>query len=169
MGMFQKLDKLSVSAGVFAAWLVVPLVAVICYEVVARYLFNSATIWVYDVATMLTGANFLLAIAYVTLENGHIRVDILYARFTERTQRIIDFLTYALIVVPFSTWLAWTLYFYFLGAWKSGETTGQSAWNPPLWPSRLFYFIAFLILALQALRQLMTAAAFLQNTEKGKP
>lgn len=167
MRVLDNIDRLSISAGVFAAWLVVPLVGVICYEVVARYLFNAATIWAYDVATMLTGANFLLAIAYITLENNHIRVDVLYGRFSVRTQRIIDLLTYALIVVPFSVWLSWALYFYFLGAWKSGETTGQSAWNPPLWPARLFYLISFVLLAVQAVRQLIRAVALLRETEKG--
>jgi len=163
VGILAKVDKLSFSAGMLAAWLVVPLVAVICYEVVARYFFNAATIWAHDVATMLTGANFLLAVAYVTLENGHIRVDVLYGRFTARTRHLVDLLTYSCIVVPFSTWLCWTLYFYFLGAWKSGETTGQSAWNPPLWPARLFYFVAFLILALQAVRELSKTVVALRN------
>jgi TRAP-type mannitol/chloroaromatic compound transport system permease small subunit len=155
MGLQVKIDRMSVSFGVFAAWLIVPLVLVICYEVTVRHLFGAATIWAHDVGAMLTGANFLLAIAYVTLDGGHIRVDILYDRFSVRTQNLIDLSTYLCIVAPFCIWLCWTLYFYFLDAWKTGETSGQSAWNPPLWPVRLLYFVAFVVLGLQAAREVL--------------
>lgn len=155
MGLRAKIDRLSISFGVLAAWLIVPLVLVICYEVTIRYLFGAATIWAHDVGTMLTGANFLLAIAYVTLEGGHIRVDIFYNRLSARTRHLIDLFTYLGIVLPFCIWLCWTLYFYVLDAWKTGETSGQSAWNPPLWPVRLLYLVAFVVLGLQAVREVM--------------
>lgn len=164
MPIYAALSKVSIAAGVLAGWLVVPLVLTICYDVAARYLFNSATIWAYEIGYMLTGANFLLAIAYVTYEGGHIRVDILYDRLSERGQRLVDLFTYGCIVVPFSLWASWSLYFYFLDAWQTGEGTGQSAWNPPLWPFRLVYFISFALLALQSLLELAKRISALRYT-----
>ena len=59
----RTIDGLALWSGRLFCWLVVPLVAGLTYEVIARYLFHAPTIWAYDVAYMLYGSHFLLGAA----------------------------------------------------------------------------------------------------------
>ena len=40
-------------------------------------------------------------------------------------------------------------------AYVSGETTGQSAWNPPIWPLRMIIAASFLLLTLQVVAEIL--------------
>ena len=74
--MLRAIERASEWAGVFGACLIVPLVLATCYEVFARYLFGAPTIWAYEVGYTLTGAHFLLGMAFTLKYGEHIRIDI---------------------------------------------------------------------------------------------
>ena len=44
-----KIDRFTDAVGLCVAWLNVPLVQAVSYEVILRYVFNQPTIWVFDV------------------------------------------------------------------------------------------------------------------------
>ena len=46
----------SVLVGKLGAWLILPMVGALVYEVVSRYIFNAPTIWAYDITYILAGA-----------------------------------------------------------------------------------------------------------------
>jgi TRAP-type mannitol/chloroaromatic compound transport system permease small subunit len=48
-------------------------------------------------------------------------------------------------------------------AFVSGEGSGQSAWNPYIWPFKLTFFIAFVLLVLQVFAELIKAVLFLRG------
>jgi TRAP-type mannitol/chloroaromatic compound transport system permease small subunit len=56
-------------------------------------------------------------------------------------------------VFTFSIFLGIRLWEYMASAQISGEGSGQSAWNPPIWPFRLVFFVGFATLGLQALAE----------------
>src|SRR3982751_6284717 len=82
------LDSISVGSGKLVAWLIVPMVASLVYEVIARYLFNAPTEWAYDMTFMLYGTFFMLGAAYTLQQKGHIRTDSLYIDWSPRRQAI---------------------------------------------------------------------------------
>ena len=47
------IDRFAELSGVCVAWLMVPLIAAVVYEVVARYAFDAPTVWSFDVKYML--------------------------------------------------------------------------------------------------------------------
>ncbi|WP_449287770.1 TRAP transporter small permease subunit [Marinobacter salarius] len=157
------IDRITGSTGVIGAWLVAPLILASCYEVIARYAFGAPTIWAFELGYMLTGANFLLGMAYALREHSHIRIEVFYQYFSPRVRAIIDILTYVVIVLPVSLWLTHGLYEYAINAFMSRETSGMSAWNPPIWPFRVSFALGFLALALQALAELIRAVQVLRN------
>ena len=63
------IDKFTDTTGTWVAWLNVPLVLVVSYEVFARYVFHAPTIWSFDVTYMLYGTIFMLGSAYVALSS----------------------------------------------------------------------------------------------------
>jgi TRAP-type mannitol/chloroaromatic compound transport system permease small subunit len=46
-------------------------------------------------------------------------------------------------------------------ALETNELSGQSAWNPVIWPFKLVFFVAFVLLVLQILGEIIKAIQYL--------
>src|SRR5687767_12591606 len=87
-------DQFTDTTGTLVAWLNVPLVLAVSYEVIARYAFNAPTMWSFDVTYMLYGTIFMLGAAYALHKGAHIRTDFFFEKWSTRTKGIIDATAY---------------------------------------------------------------------------
>jgi TRAP-type mannitol/chloroaromatic compound transport system permease small subunit len=149
------LDRVSGTSGAVAAWLVIPLIAASCYEVFSRYVLSEPTLWAFEVGYMVMGTHFLIGLAYTLRENEHVRVDLFYARASRKARALIDAFTYVALLLPLAGWLSFGFFEKVLKAYASQVRSGMSAFNPVIWPFRLVMCAAFVLLALQALAQLI--------------
>ena len=76
------------------------LVLMMTYEVFARYLFRSPTIWVYEMSFMVNGAAFMLGCAYALYKGAHVRTDIFWDNYSQRTKGIVDLVSYLVLFFP---------------------------------------------------------------------
>lgn len=141
---------LSLWSGRAAALLVVPLVMAMVYEVISRYVFSAPTLWAFEVSYMMMGAIFMLAISYALQVGQHVNVDFIHDALPKRLVAVIDTLAY-LVLTGFAAWLTFGLFRYATTALRSGEGSGLSAWNPPIWPYRYILALGFGLFALQCL------------------
>lgn len=155
------IERLSDLSGLVIAWLMLPLIIATCYEVFSRYVLNAPTIWAFELSYMAMGVHALIGAAYTLKCHSHIRIDVLYALFPDRTKALIDVAGYLLLYFPVITWLCFALWEYWVEAYASGELSGQSAWNPVIWPFRLCFFIAYALLFLQGLAELIKTVRYL--------
>lgn len=153
----RSIDLLSTRVGVTAAALVIPLALIMSYEALARFLFNLPTFWAFELSYMMTGAHFALGMALVTRRNAHIRIDFIHARLPQRARSLIDFLVLLLAMVPVAGWMAWEWIAYAATAWSVGERSGESGWNPLIWPVRAAVAIGVVVLALQLVSETVKA------------
>ncbi len=161
------IERFNLGLGWFAALLILPLTVATCYEVFSRYLFTAPTIWAFELGYMLTGAYFLLGAA-LTLQRGeHIRIDLVYARLSVRRKALVDIVCYLCFFIPFTVFLGIRLWEYMTHAIQTGEGSGQSAWNPVIWPFRLVFFLGFASLGLQALAEAIKCAFTLAGRPLG--
>ena len=142
------IDAFSNWVGRVVAWLTVPLMLSMAYEVFARYLFTAPTTWAYDISRMLYGAMFVLGAAYGLSKGVHIRADFIYRKWSVQTQGKVDL---ALYLVCFFPSMLILLYVSTDWAWTSVsrlERGMDTAWMPYLGPikSCLPVGVAFLIL-----------------------
>jgi len=93
-------DLINERIGSISSWLVLVLIIVILYEVIARYVFNKPTVWGFNTFRMISGALIVLGWAYAQRYNSHIRVDILYTRFSLRKKAFVDVIGTGLIFLP---------------------------------------------------------------------
>ena len=150
-----KIDRFSDTVGLAVAWLNVPLVLAVAYEVIARYFFNAPTIWAYDVTYMLYAAIFMLGAAYALHKGAHIRTDFFFESWSTRTKGLIDSIAYiglffpSLIVFLFvsadDAWYAFVL----------GETSEQTPWRPLLWPFKTIIPLTCLLLIIQGVSEVI--------------
>ncbi len=93
-------DSINDRVGSISSWLLLALIFVILYEVIARYVFNNPTGWVFNSFRMINGALIVLGWAYAQRHNSHIRVDILYIRFSPRKKALVDVIGTGLFFLP---------------------------------------------------------------------
>src|SRR5512138_1007593 len=94
------IDKFTDTTGTWIAWLNVPLVLAVSYEVFARYLFNAPTIWSFDITYMLYGTIFMLGAAFALHKGAHIRTDFFFEKWSIRTKGTIDAVAYIVFFFP---------------------------------------------------------------------
>jgi len=147
------IDKFTDTTGTWIAWLNLPLVLVVAYEVIARYAFNAPTLWSFDVTYMLYGTIFMLGCAYALHKGAHIRTDFFYEKWTARTKGMVDSISYLVFFFPSlimllaasgsEAWYAYTIH----------ETSEQTPWRPILWPYKSVVPITCVLLMVQGISE----------------
>ena len=147
------IDKFTDTTGTWIAWLNVPLVLAVTWEVVARYFFNAPTIWSFDVTYMLYGTIFMLGSAYALHKGAHIRTDFFFEKWSIRTKGMIDSIAFLVFFFP-------SIFVFFLVSgsegWYAmliGETSEQTPWRPILWPFKLVVPLTCVLLLIQGISE----------------
>jgi TRAP-type C4-dicarboxylate transport system permease small subunit len=92
------------------AALVLVVVAVITFwDVIARYIFNSPFTFTVEGTELAMGLIVFLSVGYTTHQDGHIRVDIVTLRLSERVRAMVGVATNA-ISLGFLTIMVWRLW-----------------------------------------------------------
>lgn len=143
-------------------------------QVILRYVFNRPTMWSYEVSYMMTGTFFVLVTPWVLLHKGHIRVDIFYARFSQRLKNIIDVVFIPLVCIPPMAVIALHAWKYAFNSLAQGEVSLTGIWEPTLVPFRFVVAVGFSLLSLEGvawfireLFSLTTGKDLITSKEKG--
>ncbi|RAI02576.1 C4-dicarboxylate ABC transporter substrate-binding protein [Acuticoccus sediminis] len=162
------IETLSLWAGRVAAILLTPLVLAMVYEVLSRYLFDAPTQWAFELSYMMMGAIFLLGLAYALRNDAHVKVDFIHARLPRRAIAVIDLVGYVALIALLG-WLTYALFKDVLRVHRTGEGTGLSAWNPPLWPYFSVAVVGFALFTLQVAAKILRNVAVLLGREIPPP
>jgi TRAP-type mannitol/chloroaromatic compound transport system permease small subunit len=149
----RTIDRFTDFTGSLLAWLTLPLVLVVVYEVLMRYVFDAPTAWVFDITYMLYAAIFMLGAAYALHKGAHIRTDFYFEKWSIRTKGVIDAVAYIAFFFPALITLlvigadqAWYSY-------SLGETSDQTPWRAILWPFKAVVPLAMLLLLVQGISE----------------
>ena len=89
------------------AWVMLPVVAISFAVVALRYLFGFGYPWLQELYIWLHGAAVLLVAGWVLKEGGHVRVDLLYKRWSAQTRAWADLVGVLLFMFPMMGFLFW--------------------------------------------------------------
>lgn len=163
--LFKAIDRLSLISSFISKCLFVVLTLAMLYEVAARYIFNSSTVWSFDIAYMATGAAFILGVAWTVNVDGHVKVDFLSQLLPKRMSSIISGVAYLFVMCPIAFLLAWYGWKKTINAFVSGEVEMVSTWAPQIWP---FYSLIAIGLTLFALQLLAQGFRYFEKIENNK-
>jgi TRAP-type mannitol/chloroaromatic compound transport system permease small subunit len=155
MRVLRYLDKIAEWTGIASAWIIIPLMLVVVHEVVLRHFFNAPTGWGYDTCWMLYSVQFMIGGAYTLLHKGHIRIDIVYNILSPKGKLIFDTVLYAVVVLFVMVLFTWAGIKFAADAWSTGEKLSTTNWFFPCGPSKTIIPVAFFLLALQSLAELI--------------
>jgi TRAP-type mannitol/chloroaromatic compound transport system permease small subunit len=149
----RRIDRFTDIIGQGVAWLNVPLVIAVAYEVIARYAFSAPTIWSFDVTYMLYGTIFMLGAAYALHKGAHIRTDFFFEAWSTRTKGVVDSVAYIFFFFP-------SLFIFLIVSGNEGwyaftinEVSEQTPWRPILWPFKWVVPLTCLLLLIQGVSE----------------
>ena len=151
MRFLHYIDTMSIYAGKIFRWMALIISLVVLYEVFSRYILNNPTIWAFDTTMMLYSLLFIFGGAYVLWEKRHIRVDVIFNRFSLRTQAIIDIVFYVVFFFPYAVVMIWFGSKVAYMSTIAREISNTSQWGEPIYPWRWLIPAGFLLLALQGI------------------
>ena len=154
-------DRVSAWSGGIAAYVFPTMVLVTVYEVIFRYVFKRPTAWAFEMSLFICGGTSLIGGAYCLLHKAHIRIDVIWNRFSSRWKAILDLVTFTpfflfiLVLVLWGWEAAWT-------ALQPPQEISLTPWAPVMWPIKITIPIGAFLILLQAIakfiRDLRTAA-----------
>jgi len=155
----RAIDSLSTRIGKAVAYVVIANVLALVYEFVSRYLLGRPTVWSYEVTYFLYGSHFLLGAAYTLLLKSHIRIDLLYQRWSPRRKALVDVVGYIVFFFPVMLTLIYAGTEFTMQSIEMNERSGLSPWRPLLYPYKAVVVLALFFLFLQGIAEFIRNAA----------
>ncbi len=103
----QWIDGINRFIGKTVSWLCLLLVLIVVQQVISRYIFNSSSIAVSEFEWHLFGIIFLCSMAWTLEQEGHVRVDLLYGRFSEKVKAWVNIFGILFMLLPLCGILIW--------------------------------------------------------------
>ncbi len=149
------IESLNEQVGRAVSWLATLLVAVVVYDVFTRYFLQSSMVWVQELKWHLFALMFLLGAAYTYKHDKHVRVDVLYSRFTPKQKALVNFAGNIFFLLPFSFLIMWSSWDFVLNSFMIGETSPDPGGLPARYILKAAIPIGFLLLLLQGVAVLI--------------
>jgi TRAP-type mannitol/chloroaromatic compound transport system permease small subunit len=172
LAVIRTIDRFTDGSRFVFVLLLIPLIMANVIEVFCRYVLRQPTIWALDVTTMSYAALFMLGAALALLKGAHVRTDMLWEGFSDRTKGKIDSLAFILFFLPTMIVLFVISIDDFLYSISIDERGSSGAWTPVLWPLRGVIPLSAFLLFLQGISELMKSlwawrtGEFLSHHEK---
>jgi TRAP-type mannitol/chloroaromatic compound transport system permease small subunit len=100
------IERLVEVVGEWISWLALVIVALMATNVLLRYLFRTGSVWSQELEWHLLAPLILFGMSYALRHGEHVRVDILYAKFSDRAKVYVDLLS-ALLCLALSVLVIW--------------------------------------------------------------
>ena len=158
------IDKISTWIGKATSYLMPPAVLIVIIEIAMRHFLHRPTLWATESILFACGFLYILGGAWTLLESRHVKIDFIWEKFSLRGRAILDCITfiffalYMLIMI----WLASRF------AWQSiGILEGSGTpWNPPVYPIKIAFVIALVLLFFQGMSKLIKDLYFVLHKKE---
>jgi len=155
------IDGLNDLAGRTISWLTAVMVMVTTADVTMRYVFNTSFVFVQELEWHLFAVLFLCAAGYTHLKDGHVRVDIFYARLSPRRQALVNFVFALLFLFPACFLLIKTSLPFIARSWAVLEGSPDPGGLPARYLLKAAIPVGFFLLGLQGLSETIKNAHIL--------
>ena len=149
--------------GRIISWLALAVALVMGTNVLLRYGFGIGEIWAQEMEWHLLVPLTLVGISYALRHGEHVRVDVLFATFGDRTKHAINVIS-AMIAMIFSAIVVWLSLAYVAQSWTIGEGSPNPGGLPALYVMKAMIPIGFALLFLQSLAQAIQYSMAFRDT-----
>lgn len=147
----RSVEAVNTAVGKFSMYLVFAMGGILLFESVSRTVFNLPHIWAVEVAQFVMAAYYLLGGGYSMIIDGHVRMDLLYGRWSKQRKAIADLITGPILIFYMVVLL--------IGSLSSLQYAieynqkSYTPWGPPLVPIKVVMTLGILLMLLQCLAE----------------
>ena len=142
-------DYLSTKFGRMAMYLIFAMIATLLLDVITRNVIRIPMSWCVEMAQFILAAYYIMGGAYSMQLHSHVRMDLIYDRFSERGKARMDSFTSIFLVVYLIVLLIGSI----SSTMYSIETNQRlfSMWNPSVIPIKIIMVFGIILMLLQAI------------------
>ena len=162
-GYVDGITATSKAFGAMAMYLLFGMLGILFFETCSRTFFNKPWIWTVEMAQFVMAAYYTLGGAYTLIIDGHVRMDLAYAKWSPKNKALADVLTFAVIMLYLVVLL--------LGGIISLEYSikykqkSYSSWAPPVTPIKIIMLIGMTLMILQVIAEFFKDLAKVRGKE----
>ena len=163
-GYVNGITATSKAVGTFSMYLVFGMIGILFFETISRTIFNHPWIWTVEMAQFVMAAYYTLGGAYTLIMDGHVRMDLTYARWSPKNKALADVLTFAIIMLY--------LVLLLIGGFISLEYSikykqkSYSSWGPQVTPIKIIMLFGMVLMILQVIAEFFKDLETLRGKKK---
>ena len=147
----KSVEAVNMVVGKASMYLVFAMGGILLFESVSRTAFDTPHIWAVEVAQFVMAAYYLLGGGYSMIIDGHVRMDLLYGRWSKQRKAIADLITGPILIFYLVVLLIGSISsLQYAIEYKQKSYT---PWGPPLAPIKVVMTIGILLMLLQTIAE----------------
>jgi len=149
----RQIDRFQDRFGRGVSWIMLLMVLVVFFDVIMRYAFNKSSVFTQELEWHLFGVVYMLGAGYTMLYDEHVRVDIVYSRWSPRKKAWSDFVLYFVFFYPSAIMVMVTSWPFVRDSYKVLEGSPDPGGIPYRFLLKSVIIVGFTLLTLQAISQ----------------
>jgi len=149
----SRIDAAQDRFGRGVSWLMLLMVLVVFVDVIMRYVFSKSSVFTQELEWHLFGTVYMLAAGYTMLYDEHVRVDILYSRWSVRRKAWADFILYLIFFYPSAFMVMITAWPFVRDSFRVSEGSPDPGGIPYRFLLKSVIIVGFGLLSVQAFSQ----------------
>ena len=118
----------------------------IFFDVIMRYTFHNSSVGMQEMEWHLFSIIILFGVSVSLLDEGHVRVDFLYDRYSEKRKAIINIIGTLLFLLPLALLILFGSFSFVQDSYQIGEISEDPGGLPFRWVVKAMIPLAFLML-----------------------
>jgi TRAP-type mannitol/chloroaromatic compound transport system permease small subunit len=156
--LIRGIERFIAVIGRATAWLALAIVLLMATNVVLRYLFSYGSVWSQELEWHLLVPLIMFSVAFALQQGEHVRVDVLYARFSPRTQALVNIVA-AVLCLAISALALWFSVKYVQQAYVIDEQSADPGGLTHRWVLKALIPAGFVLLGLQSVAEIVKGVA----------
>lgn len=144
-------EKFANVIGYFTAFVMVLMILNVTYNVIMRYFFNTGSIAMQEMEWHLFSVVILLGISYTLKEDGHVRVDLIYDKLTNKKKAKINMVGVAFFIIPVALLIGIESIPFVIESFTSHEQSGDPGGLPYRWLVKSLIPLSFFLLIITSI------------------
>jgi TRAP-type mannitol/chloroaromatic compound transport system permease small subunit len=159
----KSIDRCVNFIGEVFSWLWLVLLIVIIGNVILRYVFSQGMIELEELQWYLYAAAWLAGLSYTFISDGHVRVDVLHANFTFKTQMWLELIGLLVLFMPFVGFIIFYSVPFVELSWLTNETSQSANGLGARWLIKGCLLFSFILLFLVGGARLLRVLSSLKH------
>ena len=161
-------DRYIVRMGNALSWLNIVLIVVIIVQVILRYVFGHGLVKLEELQWHLYGVCIIFGFSYCQARDTHIRLDILYERFSPRTKDIVAIFGTIFLLMPFVITVFYHSFPFFWESYVHAEYSDAPMGLPFRWIIKGTIPLGFFLIFCSALSRIFRSLSNLKHSQEDR-